>query len=200
MRYYSNLLLVIVIFLSSGCKQDERALTVSKIQNAAKLATTETTLSKVVLASQDRKFIGIIGLGKAKFAARTKAVIKAGIDLKELKKEDVVIEGTTIQVKLPHVRVIDFDYPFESYEIDYTITHNAFANKITVEDHERIYRMAELEIRKNLEFTGIKEATEARTRLLLRNLLKTLGYTEIYLEFKEGQFIEAPDIPEDEMI
>jgi hypothetical protein len=200
MKNIMTLLLCLSLFCTGCKKEDKRALAISKIKSAAKLATTETTLTKVILASQDRKFLGIIKLNSAQFAARTKATVKAGIDLQELKKEDVKISGKTIELTLPPVKVLAFEYPFMSYEIDYTITRDAFLNKITVEDHERIYRMAELEIRKNLEFTGIKEATKNRTRQLIESLLKSLGYLEVYIEFKEGEFIEAPNLEEDEIM
>ena len=195
------ILWVCLSLFASGCKkEDNRALAISKIKSAARLATTETTLTKVILASQDRKFLGIIRLNSAQFAARTKATVKAGIDLQELRKEDVIINGKTIELTLPPVKVLAFEYPFLSYEIDYTITRDAFLNRITVEDHERIYRMAELEIRKNLEFTGIKESTENRTRQLMESLLKNLGYLEVYITFREGKFIEAPDLEENEIM
>ena len=58
-------------------------------------------------------------MGSAEFVAYSKAYVKTGIDLSELKKEDVIIEGKSITLKLPHVRIIDFRYPFDEFEIDY---------------------------------------------------------------------------------
>jgi hypothetical protein len=88
------------------------------------------------------------------------------------------------------VKVLDFQYPFSSYTIDSNVTENAFLNKLDIADHENFYRLAELDIRNNLAFMGIKEATEEKTRLLLTGLLKNLGYEEIYITFKPGEFIE----------
>ncbi len=189
-----------MILLISGCKEDKRYLAISKIKGAAKLATTETTIDKVILATKDRKFLGVIRLGRAHFAARTKAIVKSGIDLQQLRKEDVVIEGDRIEIVLPPVKVLDFSYPFYHYKVDDEVTRNGFLTKMTLEDHERLYRMAELDIRAKLNLTGVKESTEARTRILMEKLLKSLGYKEIYITFREGIFIEAPSLDEDEII
>lgn len=194
------ILLAHVFLLLTGCKEDRRYLAVSKIKGAAKLVTTETTIDKVILANQQRKFLGVVRLGNAQFAARTKAFVKAGIDLQELRKEDVTITGDIIEIELPPVKVLDFRYPFEYYEIDYEITRDGFMNKITLEDHERLYRMAELDIRQKLNLTGLQQSTEARTRLLMENLLKGLGFKEVHITFKKGTFIEAPTLTEEDIL
>ena len=53
--------------------------------------------------------------------------------------------------------------------------------------------MAELDIRNNLKYTGITEATEIKTRLMMEGLLKNLGYEEIYISFKKGELINEID-------
>jgi len=185
------ILIVLVLFMVVSCKkEDQRHLVVSKIKSASKLATTETIIDKVVLGTQEKKLLGIVKINKAYFAANTQAIIKTGIDLSQLKEEDVRIEGKRISLDFPHIQVLDFSYPFSSYKIDSTITKNKFLNKIDILDHERFYMMAELDIRNNLQFTGIREATEAKTRLLMEGLLKNLGYEEIYITFKKGELIQ----------
>jgi hypothetical protein len=191
MRY--AIMLIVVLMISSCRKEDKRYLVVSKVKSASKLATTETIIDKVVLGTQEKRLLGIIKVNKAYFAANSRATIKSGIDLSELSEKDIVIEDRRITLHLPHVRVLDFSYPFSTYKIDSTITKNRFLNKIDILDHERFYMMAELDIRNNLQFTGIREATEAKTKLLMEGLLKNLGYEEIYITFKEGELIEEID-------
>lgn len=197
MRIISAILLFITLL---GCKEDKKYLAVSKIKSAAKLATTETVINKVILANQERRFLGIVRLGNAHFAARTKAIVKAGIDLNELEKDDVIIEDKRIELKLPAVKVLSFDYPFSEYEIDFEVTRDGFLNRITIEDHERLYRMAELDIRRKLELTGLKEVTEQKTRSLIEGILRGIGYEEIYISFKPGKFIEAPRLDQEDIL
>src|SRR5688500_602827 len=129
----SVLTFLLIGLLSSGCQDNRHALAVSKIKAAAKLATTEVSLSKIIFATKERKFIfGLIKLNDARFAARTMATIKAGINLEEITSDDVKIEGETITIVLPAVKVLDFKYPFQSYEVDFSITANESANDFTI--------------------------------------------------------------------
>lgn len=183
-----------ILLIVSCDEEDKRYQVVSKIKNAAKLGTTETIIDKVVLGTQEKRLLGFIKINKAHFAARTQAIITCGIDLNNLTHDDIKINKKRIEIDLPHVEVLDFSYPFSRYEIDSTVTRNAFLNKMDVLDHEKFYMMAELDIRNNLKYTGIKTATEQKTRLMMEGLLKNLGYEEIYITFKDGVFIEEVDL------
>lgn len=187
--------LMLVACLYACDKPDDRYMVVSKVKSAANLATTETIIDKVVLGTQERRLLGLIKVNKAFFAAKTQAVITAGIALSELQPEDIVIDAKRIEIILPHVQVLNFSYPFSKYEIDSSITRNAFLNKVDILDHENFYMLAELDIRNNLKYTGIVSATEEKTKLLMEGMLKNLGYEEIYISFKEGEFVK--EIPVD---
>lgn len=168
-----------------GCKQNDRSLVVSRIKSAAKLATTEFVLDKTIMAAKDKKILFFVPLNAALFVAYTEATVTAGIDVNKLKKEDVVIDGTSISLKLPPVEVINFSYPFDKYRIDKELSQDEFLNKFTLQEHEELYRQSELEIRSLLKQIGVVEQTEEKTRQMMENILKNLGYTEIYIEFKE---------------
>lgn len=191
-------LLLVLISVFSSCKKKERYLVISKIQSASKLATTETTLDKIVFGTQEKKLFWLIRLNEARFVAYTKATVLSGIDLSELNPRDVEIDDKKIEILLPHVRVLDFQYPFSSYRIDSSITENAFLNKMDIKDHEHFYQLAELDIRNNISRMGIRQATEDKTRTLLTGLLKNLGYEEIYIKFKKGEMIEKLKLTTDE--
>ncbi|MFZ6011279.1 MAG: DUF4230 domain-containing protein [Bacteroidota bacterium] len=195
----TRIYLLIILLCLAGCQDKKRGIAISTIKSASKLATTEVTLSKMIFASQEKRFLHIIRLNEAYFAARTEAIVKAGVDLEKLGKDDVLIEGERITISLPPVKVIDFAYPFEKYKIDYSITDNAFGNVITIEEHEKLYRQSEVEIRRVLPDMGIKEATERNTRVLLEGLLKSLGYTEVYISFKPGVFIDDVPLSDNEL-
>lgn len=191
-------LYILVLLTALSCARDKRYLVVSKIRQAAKLSTTETTIDKIVFGTSDRRLLGIIHLNTARFAAYSKAIVKSGIDLNKLKPEDIRIDGKRIDVRLPHVEVINFSYPFKHFKIDESITEDKFLNTIDIFDQENFYRLAELDIRNNLKYTGITKATELKTRLLMEGLLKNLGYEEIYITFKEGVLIPELNVTEEE--
>jgi hypothetical protein len=98
-----------------------------------------------------------------------------------------------ISIELPHVQVLSFSYPSEKFKIDSSITRDAFLNDITVYDIEYYYQLAEIDIRNKLQYMGVKEATENKTRLFIEGLLRNIGYEEIYISFKEGELIKEID-------
>ncbi|HEX3006540.1 MAG TPA: DUF4230 domain-containing protein [Bacteroidales bacterium] len=186
MRKFKLILVMCCVVLTS-CYQNDRSIVVSQVKSAAKLATTEFVLNKTILATRDKKILMVIPLNAALFVAYTEAVVTAGIDANKLKKEDIIIDGNSISIKLPAVEVINFSYPFEKYKIDKELTHDEFLNKFTLQEHEDLYRQSELEIRSLLKQIGVVEQTEEKTRALMENLLKNMGYTEVYIEFKESK-------------
>jgi hypothetical protein len=185
---------VLLFFAFTSCKKEEkRYLVISKVKSAAKLATTETHIDKIIFGTQEKRLLWIIHLNEAKFVAYSEATVKSGIDLEKIHPEDVKIKDKKIEILLPPVEVLDFSYPFSKYRIDSNITQNAFLNTLDIQDHEYFYQQAELDIRNNLEYSGIKQATELKTRVLLTTLLKNLGYEEIYITFKKGKLIQTID-------
>ena len=184
-----KILIAVLILSLCCCKQNKRAIVVSKIRKASKLATVEFTIDKTVFASRDKKLLWLIKLNHADFLAYTQAFVKTGIDLNKLQPDDVVIDGKMIRLTLPHIEVLNFSYPIEKYRIDKEITRNAFLNRFTIEDYDKFYQQAEINIRNNLKYLGIIKTTEEKTRLMIESLLKNLGYNEIYIDFKKGELI-----------
>ena len=183
------LILLIFIFLLSSCRKDNRGLVVGKIHKASKLATTEFTIDKIVHGTKTKKIGWFIRLSEARFLAYSKARIKAGINLEKLTKGDIDIDGKSISLKLPPIEIINFSYPPDEFVLDDHISKNKFANKINVMDQEEFFRRAEMDIRNNLEYMGIVETTQDKTRSMLTALLKSLEYEEVYIEFESDELI-----------
>jgi hypothetical protein len=188
-KYFAILLCV---WLLAGCKKPDRPFVISKIKSVAKLATTETIIDKTVVGTKTKSILGLIRLNEANFVAYTEATVKTGIDLQRLRKEDVDIDGKEISLRLPPVEVIDFQYPFQRFVVDSTILSDSWINRFDVLDYEEFYRRAELDIRNNLAYTGIVEATQAKTRLLMESLLKNLGFEVVYIEFEPTTALFPP--------
>jgi hypothetical protein len=179
---------VLITFFAISCEEDH-GLVVGKIKKASKLATTEFTVDKIVFGVKRKKLVWVINLNEARFLAHSTAIIKAGVDLQKLKEEDVTIDGKKIALVLPAVEIINFSYPAELFAEDTLISDNAFLNKISLADQEQFFQDAETDIRNSLKYMNIVETTQQKTRLLLETMLKTLDYTEIYIDFHEGELI-----------
>ncbi len=180
--------IVVILLLASGC-QKKRSFVVSKIMSTAKLATTETIIDKTVVGIKERRLVRLVKVGQSEFVAYSQATVLTGIDLTLLGPDDIKISQHAIEVILPPIQVLDFQYPFDSFRIDYDLSNQRFLSEIDIIDQENFYRQAELDIRKNLDKMGIIEVTETKTRQLMTSLLKNLGYEEIYITFKEGELI-----------
>ncbi len=161
-------------------------MVISKIKSTAKLATTETIIDKVVIGQKERKIFGLVKISNAEFVAYSQAIVKTGIDLTKIKRNDIKIDGNIIELNLPPIEVLDFAYPFERYVIDTILSDNDIFNKIDVIDQEDFFRKAEVDIRKHLKYMGITEQTQENTRKLMEGLLKNLGYEEIYISFADS--------------
>lgn len=192
MKRLGNIGLLLIIMVSCIACGPKRHFVVSKVRSAAKLATTETIIDKVVIGTKTKKVLRLLRISEANFVAYTEATVKTGIDLEKLSEEDIVIEGGKITVTLPSVEVLDFQYPFNKFRIDSAITGNAFLNRFDIVDYEEFYRMAELDIRENLQYTGVIQQTRKNTERMMRGLLENLGYNEVYISFKKQEPLFKP--------
>lgn len=184
-RILKILSVLLILAGATGCKKDQRPLVVSKVKAASKLATTEVSIDKFLFATKEKKFLLLIKLNEATFGAKTQATVKLGINLDKLKKDNVDVGDNYVNIKLPPIEVLSFDYPFDKFEIDPTLYDNAFMNKMTIVDIEDIYRQGEADIRANLKYMGVLERAQTNTRKLMTNLIAGLGYEEIYIDFEE---------------
>jgi hypothetical protein len=191
-------LISISIALLLGCKEDKRYMAVSKIKSTCALATTETIIDKVVIGYKDKRtFFRLFALGEATYLAETEATIKTGVRLEDIMPEDVTIEGDRIELRLPAIEVLNFDYPFEAVRVNEVASRNALFNSVTVEDEETFLRMAESDIRKHLEYTGIVKQTQENVRGMLMGILTQLGFEEIYISFESDELIQQIVIPQE---
>src|SRR5690554_5584175 len=175
--------------LFSSCQQDERALVVGKIQAASDLVSTEFTVDKVVFGTKTRNLLWF-KFSEAQFMAYSQAKIKAGIDLNKILEEDIVISGGKIELRLPPIEVVNFSYPPASFIEDSLISDpKVFLNNINIRDQEEFFRLAELDIRENLQYMGIVKTTQNQTRQMFKVLLGSLGYKEIYITFENNDLL-----------
>ena len=122
--------------------------------------------------------------------AYSQAKVKAGIDLSKIRESDIRIDGNKIHLKLPPIEVINFSYPPASFVEDSLISNpKIFLNKINIRDQEEFFRLAELDIRENLQYMGIVKTTQNHTRQMFNVLLGSLGYEEIYINFENDDLI-----------
>lgn len=187
-RFYSFLLFILAV-LTTSCQNNDRALIVGKIQNASDLATTEFVIDKIVFGTKTKR-LAFFKINEASFMAYSQAKVKTGIDLSKIRESDIRIEGSKIHLSLPSIEVINFSYPPANFVEDSLISNpKIFLNKINIRDQEEFFRLAELDIRENLQYMGIVKTTQDHTRQMFNMLLGSLGYKEIYINFENDDLI-----------
>jgi len=178
---FTSVLFVITI---SSCKEKttpQKAEVISKLQASSKLSTVEYVVTKVISAEKKRL------LSDKYFFAETKAFIKAGIDLSKINEEDVVIQGDKVSITLPAVEILEFSYPPTAFNIveEYTSSNGPLDfNTISLAERDALYRAGEVDIRNSIKNLGITETAEKNTRFFFTNILKSSGFNEIYIKFK----------------
>lgn len=172
--------------LSAGCGSppSPTLALLNRLKSAAKLATVKFTFNKIIWGEKEKRIF--IKLKNATFLAYSKVEITAGIDLAKLQSRDVDVRGRAVRIKLPPAEIIAYSYPFEKIQVDRNYTANRFLNPIRLEDMEEFLRLADADVRRNLDGLGLRRRAEENTRMLLTRVLKKFGFQTVDLEFSEA--------------
>ena len=177
----------IISCLLVSCKKESvnRAMVVSKIRDVSKLASVEFIVSKMIIAKKEKKVLHFFKLKDADFFAQTEATIKVGIDLSKITEEDIQLTEGKIKLSLPPVEVLNFSYPADKFKIDDNYSSlKSFGNRLSIEDVDKIYQEAQLQVMKDANYLGLRSTAEQKTIMLLNNLLENIGFEEVYVSFK----------------
>src|SRR6185436_13207722 len=83
------------------------ASVVQQIQSLSELVTVKYVIEKVVAYDDPKYFADLIPLGENKLILLGHGVVKAGVDLSRLKKEDVQVTDKRISIELPPATLTD---------------------------------------------------------------------------------------------
>ena len=158
---------------------DVRTLVVRQIRGASELTTAVFTMEAVVPTRQDRR-LGGYTVGATTLLYIAYGEVRAGVDLKDLKADDVQIVNDTIQLKLPPPRILDS-------KID--------VNRSSVYDYDRgflglgpdvapqLQTLAQQETLKKIVSAacsqGVLAQANDRAELVVEKLLNTAGYKQV---------------------
>ncbi len=174
----------IFLFLLNSCETGpDRSTVVGKLKSSSKLSTVEYTITKVVSSKNE-------GAIKTYFFAETEARIKAGIDLNKLKEEDIIIEDKKINLTLPQIEIISFSYPSNSFRVIDRYTYDSKLapwKNFNFEKRDELFRQAEDDIKQRIKDLGITETAKKNTIKFLEPILRSIGFTEIYIKFKDEE-------------
>ena len=176
MALFIALLLVRPPGLGTQPKIQSTTTIVQQVQTLAELVTVKYVLEKVVILDDIKWY------GENRVLLVAHGIVKAGVDLKEIKPEDVRVEDKKIILKLPGARITDVYLDEQKTRVVDRSTGLLRAFDKDLEQNAR--RQAVDDLRIAARSNRIYEDAEERARLQLANLFHQLGYA---VEFSKGQ-------------
>ena len=161
-------LLYVRLPLSSAPPRIQNTATMLKrVQTLSELVTVKYVLEKVVIL-EDVKWYG-----ENRVLLVAHGVVKAGVDLQEIKPEDVRVDNKKVVVKLPPARITDVYLDDKKTRVVDRTTGLLRAFDKDLEQSARRQAVEDLSI--SARFNGINGDAEERARLQLTNLFHQLG-------------------------
>lgn len=158
---------------------DVRSLVVTQVRGASELTTAVFTMEAVVPTRQDRK-IGNYTLGSTTLLYIAHGEVRAGVDLGELDKNDVMFVNDTVQIQLPPPRILDSKIDVTRSQVyDYdrgflNLGPDAAPQLQTLAQQETLKKIVANACREDL----LQEAND-RAQLVVSQLLSTAGYQAV---------------------
>jgi hypothetical protein len=157
-------------------KIQSTATIVQQVQTLSELVTVKYVLEKVVILDDIKWY------GENRVLLVAHGIVKAGVDLQEIKPEDVRVEDKKILLKLPRARITDVYLDDQKTRVVDRSTGLLRAFDKDLEQNAR--RQAVDDLRIAARSNRIYEDAEERARLQLANLFHQLGYE---VEFRKSK-------------
>lgn len=177
MRTWLILMATVLIF---GCQEKKSAVdAVMQLKELSELATVEYTITKIIKASDDQTWYKI---GDRKILMSCQATVKAGIDLSQLKSEDISINGDEITLTLPRATIQSLNIKPEDIRTEFQEV-GLFRSDFTAAERNQLMAQGEAQIRKNMASTDILRTAESNASLFIGQFLRQLGYQKVDIRF-----------------
>ena len=181
-----KLLLIFLLFACCACSSEQKRIedTFGKITNVAQIGTVEYTITKLVIADDDKFY----KIGARKIIFSCKAIVKAGIDMADFTLEDVEYDSAkrSITVNLPSPTILSFNMPMEQIKCEFSKV-SGIRSDFSVEERNHMLVQGEQNILGDLENLGIIEDAKESATQFFQTLLYSAGYKNVVVNFKENK-------------
>lgn len=168
------------LFILCSCSQKKKAVdAVLQLKELSELATVEYTISKIIKASDDQTWYK---LGDRKILMSCQASVKAGIDLSQIKAENIFINGNEIILELPKASILSINIKPENIRTEYQEV-GLFRSDFSAAERNQLMVQGETQIRNSIESTGILRTAESNATLFIGQFLRQLGYSKVDIRF-----------------
>lgn len=143
------------------------------------MVTAEYTLQKMVKANDNQTWYK---LGDRRILISVEAIVKAGINLQQVKKDDVKIRDSVIQLQLPRPTIFSVSLPPDKIEVKFESV-SFFRNQFSAAEREGLLQQAETQVLQLARSLGILETAQTNAVTFLRRLLLQEGFKEVKITF-----------------
>lgn len=183
----STYLLVTLLFLVSCLSQEEQLESAFEIKDIGELSTTEFTIGKIIKLEDEfddensewyeyyKKY------GDRKILISCKAKVKAGIDLSEIDKSDIMIKGNSIEITLPKAKITSFSMDPSDIKTEMESVTGLRSN-FSQEEKNDFLKQGEEQIRNDLISTGILEEATDNATIFVRDFYRQLGFESVTIK------------------
>ena len=181
-------LLLLFIVMAVGCSKPVATAPemIVALQQMQELATVEYTVSKVVKANDNKDWYK---WGDRKILFTCQAAIKAGIDLSQLKNEDISISGKQIKMRLPQPKILSVNMPPENIRMAFSEV-GVFRSDFSSQEKNSLLVQAEKQIWAVAPQTGILDQAKLNTQTFMLHWLMQMGFEQIELSFDKDAELE----------
>jgi len=146
-----------------------------QVQSLSQLVTVKYVMEKVViLEDPSQNWLRMSFWDNTRVILVAHGIVKAGVDLGQLKPGDLHVSGKTITITLPPAQIVDAYLDEKQTQV---VEHNTSPLRYFNKDLEHNARQDAIEdIRRAARTGGILKDADERARLELKNLFGQLGY------------------------
>jgi hypothetical protein len=148
---------------------------IQQVQTLAELVTVKYVIEKIVIA-EDAKWYG-----ESRVLLLAHGIVKAGIDLREIKPGDIQIEDKKITIKLPTEKITDAYLDEKRTQVIERTT--GIIRQFDKDLEQNARRNAIADIRSAARANGISKDARERAELQIKTLFLQMGFHEV--EFKK---------------
>ena len=167
----------------SGLRVENTTTVVQQVQTLSDLVTVKYVMQKVeIVDSPPESTLGKFVQGDNRVLMLAQGVVKAGIDLKKLKPEDVAVSGKKISIRLPPAQITDAYLDDSQTKVIERTT--GFLRSLDKDLEQETRQNAVADIRRAAQANGILRDADERAKLELAAFLHEAGYEQV--EFVGG--------------
>ncbi|TAK92675.1 MAG: DUF4230 domain-containing protein [Verrucomicrobia bacterium] len=156
---------------SGGPRVIGTAAVLQHVQTLSQLVTVKYVMEKVVVMEDVKWF------GENRVLMVAHGVVKAGVDLSQLKPDDVKVGGQKVKVTLPRSQITD---AYLDEKQTHIIERSTGLLREFDKDLEQTARQNAVDdIRRAARLEGIQKDADERARLQIESLLRQMGFTEV---------------------